>query len=100
MDTVKPGADGVFVFGVRPTVGARYRATTAATQLRSADVHVRVTPMVSQIVSSRSTVIGQTVVVKARISPASAARRAVLMRFVPSRKLWVTVASGPVRAGG
>ena len=96
---VKPSASGSFVVSVAPTVGARYRATTAATQLRSADVHVRVTPSVQETISPRSSVVGGVVVALARVVPAAAAERAVLTRFVPARKAWVAVAHGAVSGG-
>jgi plastocyanin len=86
--TVAAGPDGKWSTSLVPKLGARFRATAAAGQLRSQAVSIRVQPT---IVLTRPTGAspGKLVTVRGRISPAGAATTADLERYDAARRRWV-----------
>jgi plastocyanin len=85
---VSAGADGKWTFALVPKVGARFRATAAAGQLRAQAVSVRVQPKLS-LVRPKGAKAGKVVTVRGRVLPAGAAVSADLERYDPDRRRWV-----------
>jgi plastocyanin len=86
--TVAAGADGKWTTSLVPRLGARFRATAAAGQLRSQAVSIRVQPTIS-LVPPRGAKAGKTVTVRGKIAPAGAVTTADLERYDGARRRWV-----------
>jgi plastocyanin len=86
--TVTAGSDGAWSTSIVPKLGARFRATAAAGQLRSPAVSIGVQPTIS-LTRPGGAKAGKTVLVGARISPAGAANTADLERYDSERRRWV-----------
>lgn len=86
--TVNAAADGKWSYSLVPKVGARFRATAAAGQLRAQAVSVRVQPKLT-LALPRGARAGKLVTVPARVLPAGAATSADLERYDPDRRRWV-----------
>jgi plastocyanin len=97
--TVQAGADGAWSASFAPEIGARYRASAAADQLRSPLVSVGVRPRISLLVARRVRA-GRTVGVRARIAPAAAAVVVDLERYDAARRRWLRVGRGRPTAAG
>src|SRR5436190_16671361 len=69
---ISSGSDGSFSFAATPLEKTAYRATQASGQLASSSVSVRVAPVVTIKVSSRTAVAGTPITVTARVRPAAA----------------------------
>lgn len=92
--------DGAFSTALAPTIGARYRATAAAGQLRSAPISIGVRPRLTIAVSPRRGTAGRRAVVRARVAPAEAVRRLDLERYEPRRRRWMREATRAVGRNG
>ena len=97
--TVTAAADGKWSTSLVPKLGARFRATAAAGQLRSQAILVGVQPTIS-IVRPGVAKAGKTVAVSGRISPAGAAKTADLERYDSARQRWVRQDRQRVKANG
>lgn len=86
--TVRAGPDGAWSTSLLPKLGARFRATAAAGQLRSPAVSVGVQPTVS-LVRPRGVKAGKTSTVRGRLAPPGAATTADLERYDSERRRWV-----------
>ncbi len=86
--TVTAAADGKWSTSLVPKLGARFRATAAAGQLRSPAVSVRVQPTMS-LVRPTGARPGKVVTVRGRIKPPGAATTADLERYDTARRRWV-----------
>jgi plastocyanin len=98
--TVAAGADGTFVFSVRPQAGARYRAQVAADQLRSEPVLVSVKPVVTARALARRAKTGRPVTITGRITPVKSAKMVDLERFDARGSRWVSELRQKVSATG
>lgn len=97
--SVKAGADGKWTTSFVPKLGARFRATAAAGQLRSGAVVVDVQPMLS-LVRPTGAKAGKLITVRGRVAPAGAAQAADLERYDTARRRWVRQDRRNVAAGG
>jgi len=95
---VSPGSDGSFSFAATPLEKTAYRATQAAGQLASASVSVRVAPVVTMRVSSRTAVAGTPITVTARVQPAASSIGVLLQ--ASSGHGWKQVGKAKLREGG
>jgi plastocyanin len=86
--TITAGADGKWATSLVPKLGARFRATAAAGQLRAQAVSIRVQPTVS-LVRPSGAKTGKVVTVRGRVLPGGAATTADLERYDKSRRRWV-----------
>ncbi len=94
------GADGAFSTSLAPTIGARYRATAAAGQLRSGPIAVGVRPRLTLSVVPRRGAAGRRAVVRALVAPAEAVRRVDLERYEPRRRRWLRESTRAVGRNG
>ncbi|MGH3072191.1 MAG: cupredoxin domain-containing protein [Gaiellaceae bacterium] len=85
---VNAGADGKWSTSLAPKLGARFRATAAAGQLRAPAVSIRMQPTLS-LVRPRGARAGKLVTVRGRIAPAGVATAADLERYDAERRRWV-----------
>lgn len=85
---VTAGADGKWSTSLVPKLGARFRATAAAGQLRSPAVSLRVQPAVRLVRPARLKT-GAVVTIRGRILPAGSATAADLERYDTVRRRWV-----------
>jgi plastocyanin len=97
--TLTAGADGRWTTSLVPKLGARFRATAAAGQLRAQAVSIRVQPTVS-LVRPAGARKGRIVTVRGRILPAGSATSADLERYDPDRRRWVREDRRKVAANG
>lgn len=86
--SVAAGADGKWSSSLVPKLGARFRATAAAGQLRSPAVSVRVQPAVKLLRPARLRT-GAVVTIRGRVLPAGSATAADLERYDTVRRRWV-----------
>lgn len=96
---VTPAVDGSFNIHVRPSIGMRYRATTAGAQLSSDDVTVAVKPVVRSVVRPLALKVSTPTVARVRISPAAAAATAYLAVLSPGSKSWRSVSHVKIVGG-
>jgi plastocyanin len=97
--TVTAGGDGKWSTSLVPKLGARFRATAAAGQLRAQAVSIRVQPTVS-LVRPGGAKAGKLVTVRGRVLPAGAAASADLERYDGARRRWVREDRRKVSASG
>lgn len=97
--TVTAGGDGKWSTSLVPKLGARFRATAAAGQLRAQAVSIRVQPTLT-LVRPRGAKKGKIVTVRARVLPARAAASADLERYDTARRRWVREDRRKVSASG
>jgi hypothetical protein len=97
--TITPALDGSFVLGIKPQIGAAYRANVFDGELLSSLVEVDVRPVVRLTARRRSVPGGSLVTLTARIVPADAANSVELMRFDTARQDWRRVTSRDVSGG-
>lgn len=97
--TVTAGGDGKWSTSLAPKLGARFRATAAAGQLRSQAILVSVQPIIS-LTRPTGAKAGTTVAVRGRIAPAGAAKTADLERYDGTRRRWVRQDRRQVSAKG
>jgi plastocyanin len=88
VETVTAGSDGKWATSLVPKLGARFRATAAAGQLRAQAVSIRVQPTLS-LVRPAGAKKGKTVTVRGRVLPAGSATAADLERYDAARRRWV-----------
>jgi plastocyanin len=86
--SVTAGADGKWSTSLAPKLGARFRATAAAGQLRSPAVSVRVQPAVTLLRPARLKK-GAVATIRGRVLPAGSASVADLERYDTVRRRWV-----------
>lgn len=86
--TVTAGADGKWATSLVPKLGARFRVTAAAGQLRAQAISIRVQPTIS-LTRPAGAKKGKVVTVRGRILPGGAATAADLERYDPARRRWV-----------
>jgi plastocyanin len=98
--TVTPAADGSFVLGIQPQIGAQYRATVFDGELLSSLVTVAVRPVVTLAARRRTVAGGSLVTLTARVVPAEAATRLDLARFDAKRQDWKRVLSRTLSDNG
>jgi hypothetical protein len=91
--TVTPAADGSYSHVVRPTIGTQYRSLLFNGALRSQRVSVQVRPRVVLTSSTKRAKTGTTVSLRARVTPAAAARRVELSLYNPKRQSWRRVST-------
>jgi plastocyanin len=96
---LRAGADGRWSTALVPKLGARFRATAAAGQLRSQAVSIRVQPTLT-LTRPSGAKAGKIVVVRGRVLPARAATAADLERYDPDRRRWVREDRRRVSAAG
>jgi hypothetical protein len=87
------GPDGAFSTRLTPKSGARYRATAASGQLVSAQVPIKIAPVVTLKASASKAKTGATIRLVTHVTPATAAHAADLFFYVPSRRQWVRAAT-------
>lgn len=80
--------DGSWSTSIVPKLGARFRATAAAGQLRSPAVSIDVQPTIS-LARPRGAKAGATVTVRGRLAPPGAVTTADLERYDSERRRWV-----------
>jgi plastocyanin len=97
--TVRASDAGAFSAQVRPRIGARYRASAAAGQVRSPSVTVRLRPQIAVGAAPAQPRKGRPVVVRARITPVGAAGSAELLRYDVNRRLWFLVDTRKISRG-
>jgi plastocyanin len=97
---VVAGTDGAFSTSLAPQIGARYRATAAAGQLRSGPIAVSVRPRLTLTVTPRRGAVGRRAVVRARVTPVDAVRRLDFEVYEPRRRRWSRVATRAVARNG
>jgi plastocyanin len=85
---VRADAGGSWSTSIVPKLGARFRATAAAGQLRSPAVSIDVQPTVTLLRPSGAKA-GRTVTVRGRVAPPGAATKADLERYDSVRQRWV-----------
>ena len=97
--TVTAGPDGKWSTSLAPKLGARFRATAAAGQLRSLAVSIRVQPTITLVrpVGARA---GKIATVRGKVAPAGAATTADLERYDGQRRRWVRQDRRKVAANG
>ena len=97
--SVTAGTDGSWSTSIVPKLGARFRATAAAGQLRSPAVSVDVQPTIS-LVRPSGAKAGKLVTVRGRVAPPGAVRTADLERYDSERRRWVRQERGTVTKSG
>ncbi len=98
--TVTSAADGTFGDVVKPEASLKLRASIAGGQIRSAPVAVAVQPLLMISSSARATVVGRSIPVISRLSPAKAASRVTLLACSPYTGGWHAVAAKRPGSGG
>jgi hypothetical protein len=96
---VNADAEGKWSHALVPKLGARFRATAAAGQLRSQAVSVRVQPKLSLATPARVR-SGQVAILRGRVLPAGSAIAADLERYDAERRRWVRVDRRKVARSG
>jgi plastocyanin len=97
---LNPGADGSFALTVRPLAGMYYRASTAQSQLSSAQVTVNVEPRLGFRVSPLTTRTDGVINVSAKVTPPNAATEVYLERKAPRRTRFTVVTHARVQPDG
>ena len=98
--TLQSGTDGTFATTAKLPLGTNVRASVASGQIRSAVLRIAVKPALTISSTTKRTVAGRTVDVRARMTPARAARRLTLLACSVRTGAWKKVAAKAPGPGG